>query len=89
MDVEAKLSRNAFNLDRTPHIVVNDAICSGCANRVCLRVCPADLYKLDGQRMVVNWEGCLECGTCMACCDDGALSWEYPRGGFGVEYRAS
>ena len=89
MNVEAKLGQNVFNLDQRAHIVIDDAICSRCADRVCLRVCPADLYKLDGQRIVVNWEGCLECGTCMICCDGEALSWEYPRGGFGVKYRTS
>ena len=39
--------------------------------------------------MTVNWEGCLECGTCLICCDDRALTWTYPRGGFGVQYRMS
>jgi ferredoxin like protein len=53
-------------------------------------VCPADLYELDDQhRIVVNWEGCLECGTCLICCDARALEWTYPRGEFGVQYRMS
>jgi ferredoxin like protein len=37
----------------------------------------------------VNWEGCLECGTCLMCCDHEALEWRHPRAGFGVQYRMS
>jgi ferredoxin like protein len=55
-----------------------------------MTVCPADLYDLNETgEVVVNWEGCLECGTCMICCELGALSWHYPRSGFGVQYRRS
>jgi len=50
----------------------------------------ADLYELDDQgTMTVNWEGCLECGTCLICCDHRALTWTYPSGPFGVQYRMS
>ena len=37
--------------------------------------------------MALEFGGCLECGTCMIACIDGALDWNYPRGGFGVQYR--
>jgi ferredoxin like protein len=37
--------------------------------------------------MVFNCEGCLECGTCKVVCDRDAVSWRYPRGGYGVRYR--
>jgi ferredoxin like protein len=90
MNIDAKLGQNVFKLDKTPHIVIDSQLCSDCVQRVCLTVCPADLYEMnDEARVVVNWEGCLECGTCMICCDRNALSWEYPRGEFGVQYRLS
>ncbi len=92
MNIEAKLGLDVFKLDKEPHIIVHDDICtsSRCVNRPCLYVCPADLYELDDQqKMVVNWEGCLECGTCMICCDKDALEWHYPRGEFGVQFRMS
>jgi ferredoxin like protein len=38
-------------------------------------------------RMVVEFAGCLECGTCMVSCRHGALTWQMPRGGYGVRYR--
>jgi ferredoxin-like protein FixX len=35
----------------------------------------------------VNYAACLECGTCKAMAAPGALTWHYPRGGFGIAYR--
>jgi NAD-dependent dihydropyrimidine dehydrogenase PreA subunit len=35
----------------------------------------------------VSYEGCLECGTCMIACSEGAIDWRNPRGGFGVSLR--
>jgi ferredoxin like protein len=30
---------------------------------------------------------CLECGACRISCQNGALDWNYPKGGFGVCFR--
>lgn len=89
--VDAKLGVNVFKLDQQPHIEIDLETCrTVCTERVCLRVCPADLYEPNDEGdMTVNWEGCLECGTCLICCDEKALRWHYPRGGFGVQYRMS
>jgi ferredoxin like protein len=92
MSIDAKLGLDVFKLDKEPHILIHDDVCtsSQCRNRPCLTVCPADLYELDDQqKMVVNWEGCLECGTCLICCPWDALEWHYPRSEFGVQYRMS
>jgi ferredoxin like protein len=91
MKVDAKLAQNLFKIDKEPHISIDQQICATlCTNRACIAVCPADLYEVgDRGDVVVNWEGCLECGACMICCAHGALSWRYPRGGFGVHYRLS
>ena len=48
-----------------------------------------DIFLNDEGDVVVNWEGCLECGSCLICCDDRALAWHYPRGESGVQYRMS
>ena len=91
MNIDAKLGLDVFKLDKEPHIVIDDPVCrTRCTNRACLYVCPADLYEVNDEgTMTVNWEGCLECGTCMICCDEGALTWGYPRSQFGVQYRMS
>ena len=33
--------------------------------------------------MVVEYAGCLECGTCIIACTHGAILWEYPKGNVG------
>jgi ferredoxin like protein len=91
MKIDAKLGLDVFKLDKEPHIVVDHEVCrTRCKKKTCLTVCPADLYELsDEGDVVVNWEGCLECGTCLICCEDRALTWVYPRGEMGVQYRMS
>jgi ferredoxin like protein len=91
VEVDTKLAQNLFKLDKEPHITIDQRVCATvCRNRACIAVCPADLYEINENReVIVNWEGCLECGACMICCNNGALSWSYPRGGFGVQYRMS
>ena len=91
LQMDAKLGVDVFKLDKEPHIVVDHELCRArCRKKVCLTVCPADLYELNDQGdVLVNWEGCLECGTCLICCDDRALKWVYPPGASGVQYRMS
>ena len=89
MNIEAKLGLNVLKVDTEPHIVINHEICRAkCQIRYCLNICPADLYTLDKQDEVqVNYEGCLECGSCLMACQHEALTWHYPRAGYGVQYR--
>ncbi len=90
MTVDEKLTRDAFKPDTRSHIEIDAEVCrSRCTERYCVRVCPAALYEWneESDRMVVEHAGCLECGTCLVACRHGALSWRYPRGGFGVQYR--
>lgn len=91
LTLEAKLGLNVFKIDlESPHIVINhDACREHCTIRACLFVCPANLFTYQQERdeIFVDYEGCLECGTCLIVCQDEALSWNYPRAGFGVQYR--
>lgn len=89
MRVPEKLAINKFELDEGhPHIVVNNEVCrSKCHDRPCLFVCPADLYSEQEGEVIVDWAGCLECGTCQVVCPHEALTWTYPRGSFGIVYR--
>ncbi len=89
MNIEAKLGLDVFKLDKERHITIHTDICNAiCENKACLYVCPAHLYSLDDKGdNTVNWEGCLECGSCLIACEHRALDWHYPRGGFGVQYR--
>jgi ferredoxin like protein len=89
MNIEAKLGLDVFKIDTETHIIIDHEICQAkCDIRYCLNICPAELYTLDMQdRVQVNFEGCLECGACLIACLHEALTWHYPRAGYGVQYR--
>ena len=90
MQVDEKLTKNAFKHDEQSHIEIDAERCREvCTERYCERVCPASLYEWneEADRMVVEFAGCLECGTCLVACRHEALTWRLPRGGYGVRYR--
>ncbi|MGP8070241.1 MAG: ferredoxin family protein [Candidatus Bathyarchaeia archaeon] len=91
MKVEEKLGKNVFKVDKDDHIKIDRDICrTKCKTKYCLFVCPAKVYLLDKQGDVLpNPDGCLECGACLIACLPQALSWHYPKAGFGVQYRFS
>ncbi|HVJ48679.1 ferredoxin family protein [Desulfitobacterium sp.] len=83
-----KLSLNKFEVDEgEPHILINNDLCKSCQPKSCLLVCPAGLYSELNGEIIVEWAGCLECGTCRAICEKEAIDWKYPRGGFGIIFR--
>jgi ferredoxin like protein len=85
--LDEKLATLTFRVDREPHITIEKELCISCAGRPCTFVCPAGLYEWDGEQIVHNCEGCLECGSCRVVCPQQAIQWHYPRGGYGVRYR--
>ena len=90
MRIDEKLAIDAFKTDKESHIKINHDICrTKCKTRYCLYVCPGHLYTYNEEtdEIVVEYAGCLECGTCKVACLEGALDWMYPRGDFGVQYR--
>lgn len=88
MSVNDKLLTTRFLVDSgTPHIVVNASICADCIQKPCLIGCPVQCYQKDKETVIFSWENCVECGACRILCPHGAVSWNYPRGGFGVCFR--
>lgn len=87
--VEERLSHNKYELDEESHISVDQEVCAACERRYCLTICPAKVYTVEeGVRgVVVNHAGCLECGSCVAACIPGGLTWNMPSGAMGVSYR--
>lgn len=84
--LDAKLGTLIFRPDPEPHIVVQKELCLVCDGRPCIPVCPAGSYVWETNQMVFNCDGCLECGACRAVCPQGAVTWRFPRGGYGVRY---
>ena len=89
MTVEDKLGADKFSVDEEHSHILVDKACRDAAeiDRV-VRVCPAALYKKDGDGVRFDYLGCLECGTCRIVAGNTVLSkWEYPQGTMGVEFR--
>ena len=88
MNIKAKLGLDTIKVDSEKHISVNKEICRECAEKYCIYVCPANVYSLSKEGEIeLDLDGCLECGTCRIACPGGAVSWNYPRAGFGVQLR--
>lgn len=89
MKIEEKIAINAMKNDKESHITLNMEICAGCKERMCIIACPAHLYSLNEEtnEMVVEYAGCLECGTCKIACIYESVKWEYPKAEYGVQYR--
>lgn len=88
MSINDKLLMTRFVVDSgNPHIKIDTSLCSDCLEKPCLSICPVQCYQKEREQMLFSWENCVECGSCRIVCPAGAISWDYPRGGFGVCYR--
>ena len=86
---EELLGLDKFVVDEEEaHISLDKTICAQCREKPCLVVCPAVLYRMNGDEINFDYAGCLECGTCRVVCKNkGIARWQYPRGTFGVNFR--
>ncbi len=90
MTTEQLLGLNKFIVDdEQAHIKVEKEHCRSCSAKPCTYACPAGLYTVKDGEISFDYAGCLECGTCRVVCPKvgTALIWNYPRGGFGVQFR--
>lgn len=85
--IEEKLYTIKINPDNKSHLIIDEETCRNCKTKVCLYICPAKVYKSNEQNgtIVVNYENCLECGTCRVACRK--IRWEYPRAKYGVSFK--
>jgi ferredoxin like protein len=81
--VEDKLFLNRFRVDEESHLeLVDYSLCiRKCPDQPCLYICPAN------DRISVNHEGCLECGTCRVGCPHFNIKWRFPKGGYGIRHK--
>ena len=88
-DLENKLYTVKYNPDSESHLTPVPESCANCRSKACTFVCPAGVYEWDEEnnRLIVNYEDCLECGACRIACEDKSLSWVYPKGTKGVTFK--
>jgi NAD-dependent dihydropyrimidine dehydrogenase PreA subunit len=54
-------------------IVIDDQQCQVCGE--CAKICPVEIYKLDGERMKVgNTDECSGCQSCVSVCEPQAIT---------------
>lgn len=87
--IEEKLYLTRFQAAEQSHLTVidHDVCLTKCTEKWCTHFCPTDVYRWEGSRMHVGYEGCVECGSCRIGCPYGNIHWVYPEGGKGVVYR--
>ena len=88
--VEKKLFQNRYLVDSSrPHIVVTPHETPSKGLLSLLIACPANCYsRNDTGQVEISVDGCLECGTCRVLCEaSGEITWNYPRGGYGVMFK--
>lgn len=88
MDLKAKLGLDVFKPVGDPHIRIRPGMEKDPRLKRAVSVCPAGLYSENEQgEIVLDIDGCLECGTCRLACGVEVLDWNYPEGGTGVQFR--
>ncbi|MDA8234063.1 MAG: 4Fe-4S dicluster domain-containing protein [Clostridia bacterium] len=87
-EIRAPLEFNQHKVDRQSHIAIKDAgLCKKkCTLKPCTYICPSQVYTWQNHSLRIDYARCVECGACHAFCQENILL-NYPRGGFGVEWR--
>ena len=87
--IEDKLYTVKYTPDDKSHLLPVQECCRLCESKVCTIICPANVYSWDENKdkLIVNYENCLECGACRIACTDSSLGWEYPKGNKGVMFK--
>jgi len=75
-----RISKLNYNDDHISHIKLPNTEKEFLNKMVML--CPAKCYAKEGEKIILQYEGCLDCGTCSQ-----ETEWRHPRGEKGIHYR--
>lgn len=78
--VEDRVARLKFNDDPVSHIIVHDPKSDFLRKLIVL--CPTRCYYQEGENIMIQHEGCIECGSCAK-----GTEWRHPRGEKGIVFR--
>ena len=95
VNVDEKLGWLTYKADHSfAHIKIKDGSANApcvhdCKDKPCTYVCPAKVYNWEAsqKKILVAYENCIECGACRMLCPFDNIACEWPRGGFGVQYK--
>jgi electron transfer flavoprotein-quinone oxidoreductase len=75
-----RIAKLSYNDDHKSHIKVLNSESEFMKKIVML--CPAKCYSEEGGKIVIQHEGCVDCGTCSQ-----ETEWKHPRGEKGIHYQ--
>ncbi len=86
------LSGTTHREEEPSHITFSDPTeCKGCGEEYgwhpCESFCPGEVYKFEGDRLILSPSNCLHCQTCRVKCPLQIIKWEVPEGGDGPKYK--
>ncbi len=87
LKLEELLQRDVWDVDEIRHIEILDQ--RGLPVKALLLLCPMGCYTTAGEKLLMSYEGCVECGICRVLSSPHQIRWEYPRSGKGIQYRFS
>jgi ferredoxin like protein len=89
ISMEDRLFLVQRNFDKKSHITVDQEAFRKDPIKPVLFLCPAKVFILNEStgECLVNFENCLECGTCQVA--SRYVRWTNPNSGFGVTYKYS
>jgi len=79
-ELSQRISSLSYNDDPQSHIKITNSRSEFMKKMVTL--CPTKCYSLEGEEVVLQHEGCIECGTCSP-----ETEWRHPRGEKGIQYK--
>jgi electron transfer flavoprotein-quinone oxidoreductase len=78
-EISERIAKLNYNDDALPHIKVLNPQSDFMKKMVTL--CPTKCYSIENERVMLQHEGCVECGTCAK-----ETEWRHPRGEKGIIY---
>ena len=78
--IEDRIGNLSYNDDNSSHIKVLNPNSEFMKKMVTL--CPAKCYTEEGGNVIIQHEGCVDCGTCSQ-----ETEWRHPRGEKGIHYK--
>jgi electron transfer flavoprotein-quinone oxidoreductase len=75
-----RIANLQYDDDSESHIIVNNKKSE--FMRKLILLCPTKCYSLEGNDVVLQHEGCVECGSCSI-----GTIWKHPKGEKGIKYR--
>jgi electron transfer flavoprotein-quinone oxidoreductase len=79
-ELSQRISNLSYNDDPQSHIKIKNSRSEFMKKMVTL--CPTKCYSLEGEDVVLQHEGCIECGTCSP-----ETEWRHPRGEKGIQFK--